>query len=66
MVQALIKVNIGAGAILGNEPDYEPMISSQITDKEFATKQKKLVDDFKAFSFSFWKICKQRIEKLLV
>lgn len=28
--------------------------------------KQKLADDFKAFSFSFWKICKQRIEKILV
>jgi hypothetical protein len=28
--------------------------------------KKKLADDFRAFSFSFWKICKQRIEKSLL
>jgi hypothetical protein len=65
MVYALQKGNAGGNAMLGSDGDSEP-INSQMNDKDYAAKQKKLVDDFKAFSFSFWKICKQRIEKLLV
>ena len=41
----------------------EKLVESEGNDEYL---KQKLADDFKAFSFSFWKICKQRIEKILV